>query len=261
MKQIIKEYWEDKQPGKWYSKKEYGTKEYYEEVAFKRHNHYCIWINCYAGFDQYKGKKILEVGVGMGTDLKQYAQYGANCYGVDLPEGSITATRKHLETFRLTADLQVMDAEDLKFEDNIFDMVYSFGVLHHTPETQKAIDEIYRVLKPNGKVIIMLYSRTWKHYILRVLWIGILHGKLIKHKGIQGLINYYSEAYGDSPLTKLYSKRQIKNFLSTFNDVKISHWHYKATLPTNSIIEVYDSIRDRKGWKFMQGNWIITGEK
>ena len=84
VKEKIKEYWEDKQPSRWYSKKEVGSKEYYDEVEQRRYNYFCPYIPKVAEFDKHKGEKVLEVGVGLGLDLKQYAQNGSICYGVDL---------------------------------------------------------------------------------------------------------------------------------------------------------------------------------
>ena len=256
IKQEIKEYWNGKQPSKWYSKKEYGTKGYYDEVEFRRYNYFCPYIPINAEFDQHRAEKVLEVGVGLGTDLKQYAKNGAICYGTDLTEGAIDETRKHLEIYGLKANLQSMDAEDLKFEDNTFDLVYSFGVLHHTPDTQKSIDEIYRVLKPGGKAIIMLYSKTWQHYLIRVLYAGII-GRELFRMSMQELINKYSEAYGFSPLTKLYSRKEIKKMFIKFSKMNISHWHYKVK-ERNGIIQKIKSLKNRK---FLQGNWIIKAIK
>lgn len=256
IKHQIKKYWNRKQPSKWYSKKDYGTKEYYDEVEYRRYNYFCPYIPLNAEFEKHHGEKILEVGVGMGTDLKQYAKNGAVCYGISLEEGSIDETKKHLEAYGLNANLQVMDAENLQFEDNTFDLVYSFGVLHHTPETQKAINEVHRVLKPGGKAIIMLYSKTWQHYLIRVGVAGII-GRELFRMSMQDLINKYSEAYGFSPLTKLYSRKQVKGMFYKFSDANVSHWHYKVR-EKNGLMQKIKSLKNRK---FLQGNWIIKAIK
>ncbi len=263
--ETIRKYWNDKQPSLWYSKKNYGTKEYYDEVENLRYNKFYPYIPNIAEFNEHKGEKVLEIGVGMGIDLKQYLQGGADCCGIDLTEGAIQQTRKTLRMYNLTANLQVMNTQLLKFKNNTFDLVYSFGVLHHTPKTQQAINEIYRVLKPEGKAIIMLYSKSWQHYVMRVFIAGILGGELRrfarkKSRGLlelpfyygywdyvmQDLINKYSEAYGFCPLTKLYHKKQVKFFFRNFKEVKIKHYHYK-----NNFFQR----------KYMQGNWIIKAIK
>lgn len=240
-KQQIKQYWNDKQPNSWYG-------ESIEEIEQKKYNCFYPYIPKIADFQNYKGKKVLEIGTGLGLDLKQYAQNGADCYGIDLTEGTINKTRETLGHFNLKADLQVMDAEELKFEDNTFDLVYSFGVLHHIPHTQVAIDEIYRVLKPNGKAIIMLYSKSWQHYVLRVGYWGILRGMIKQLGGIQELTNYFSEAYGNCPLTKLYHKKDLKIMFDKFKDIEIKHYHYKNNF--------FQTIRG-----YYMGNWIIKALK
>ncbi len=234
----IKNYWEDKQPNTWYGND-------YFKIEERKYNYFYPHIPKVAEFNKYEGKKVLEVGVGMGMDLKQYAQNRAICTGIDLTEGAIEKTRKLFDYHKLKAELKVMDAENLNFEDNKFDMVYSAGVLHHTPDTQKAIDEIYRVLKPDGKAIILLYSKTWQHYIMRVFVAGVLQKELFR-MSMQDLINRYSETYGYSPLTKLYCKSEIKRMFRKFNEVTIKHYHYK-----NNFFQ----------YRFMQGNWVIKGIK
>jgi|SRR3989344_1935970 len=257
LKPLIRQYWDRKQPSKWYSKKEYGTKEYYDEVEQKRYSYFYPYIPKIAEFNEHRGQKVLEIGIGMGTDFKQFVKGGAICYGIDLPQGSIDETRSHLEAYGLKAEfLKAMDAEILDFPDNFFDLVYSFGVLHHTPETQKTIDEVLRVLKPGGKAIIMLYSKSWQHYIIRVGLAGILQGELRK-MSMQELINKYSEAYGFSPLTKLYSRKEIKSMFSKFRNTDISHYHYRVPYP-NGIRQKIMSLRQRK---YLMGNWIIKAIK
>lgn len=247
LKHQIKHYWQDKQPNKWYSdrQKYQSDREYYEAIEKKKYEYFYPHIKLMAEFDQHKNEKILEVGIGMGIDLLQYAKNGAVCYGIDLTEGAIEETKKLFQAFSLNADLQVMDAETLQFEDNTFDLVCSFGVLHHTPNTQKAINEIFRVLKPKGKAIILLYSKSWQHYAIMVGIAGIIGLELLK-MSMQELINKYSEAYGFSPLTKLYSKKEIKQMFSSFKDVEISHFHYQ-----NNFFQR----------RYLQGNWIIKAVK
>lgn len=256
LKQHIRSYWDDKQTGLWYSKKQEGTKEYYDEVEQKRYSTYYPYIPKIVEFEKYRGKKVLEIGVGMGIDLKQFVQNGADTYGIDLTDGAIERTRRLLQIYGLNANLQVMDAESLKFPDNNFDLVYSFGVLHHTPKTQEAIDEVHRVLKPNGEAIMMLYSKSWQHYIIRVCIAGILGGEL-RRMSMQDLISKYSEAYGFAPLTKLYHRSEIKKMFEKFSNVNISHYHYKVPY-SNGIRQKIASLKQRK---YLMGNWIVRAVK
>jgi ubiquinone/menaquinone biosynthesis C-methylase UbiE len=97
--------------------------------------------------------------VGLGADHQRFAEVGADLYGIDLTERAVEHTRRRLAMFGLASHLFVGDAEALSFPDGYFDVVYSWGVLHHTPDTPKAVSEMYRVLKPGGTARIMLYHK------------------------------------------------------------------------------------------------------
>jgi ubiquinone/menaquinone biosynthesis C-methylase UbiE len=103
-----------------------------------------------ARFNESSGKKVLEIGVGLGADHQKFAEAGADLYGIDLTKRAVEHTKKRLYAFGLRSNLSVGDAENLDFPDEFFDLVYSWGVLHHTPDTPKAIAEVYRVLKTGG---------------------------------------------------------------------------------------------------------------
>src|SRR5688572_18264470 len=103
-----------------------------------------------------KGKSVLEIGTGNGADGVMFALNGAAYTGVDITEAALEATRRHFEVMGLRGVFQKENAEKLSFPDNHFDMIYSHGVLHHTPNPQAAINEVHRALKPGGQAIIML---------------------------------------------------------------------------------------------------------
>ena len=104
----------------------------------------------FAGFDSAKAKRVLEIGVGLGAEDQRYAQAGADLYGIDLTERAVEHTQLRLAMFGLSSQLAVGDAEKLDFPDEYFDQVYSWGVLHHSPDTPKAVAEVWRVLKHGG---------------------------------------------------------------------------------------------------------------
>lgn len=110
-------------------------------------------------FEKYKGKKVLEIGCGLGCMLMNWAKNSSDCTGVDLNPTSIEQTKKRFELHDLQADIRLEDANHLPFEDNSFDYVYSWGVLHHSPNLELSIKELFRVLKPGGGFGIMLYNR------------------------------------------------------------------------------------------------------
>ena len=170
----------------------------------------------FADFEAAKGKKVLEIGVGLGADHQRFAEAGADLYGIDLTERAVEHTRRRLALFGLNSSLKVGDAEHLEFSDEGFDLVYSWGVLHHSPNTPKAINEVFRVLKRGGVAKIMIYH-TWS-MIGVMLW---LRYALLVGRPWRSLRNIYAE-HLESPGTKAYSIAEARQLFAQFTDVKIS---------------------------------------
>jgi SAM-dependent methyltransferase len=116
------------------------------------------YIRRFARFDRGAGRDVLEIGVGAGTDHVQWARAGARLTGIDLTEEGIALARERLGLEGLQSELHVADAEALPFEDSSFDIVYSYGVLHHSPDTRRCLAEVRRVLRPGGQALIMVYN-------------------------------------------------------------------------------------------------------
>jgi ubiquinone/menaquinone biosynthesis C-methylase UbiE len=115
-----------------------------------------------------QNKDVLEIGLGVGADGTKWAQFAKSYTGVDLTDEAVIATRQHLSVLNLEGTVVKGNAESLPFADHRFDLVYSHGVLHHTPSIENALHEVYRVLKPNGQLILMLYSKDSFNYWLRI---------------------------------------------------------------------------------------------
>ncbi len=216
----VRDYWKGKNiPQLWYSDIEPGTVSYYNNVRKQRFEFYYPYLKDSAEFKYHKDEKVLEVGVGMGTDIIEYARYGAKVYGIDLGADQIEITKDMFNKLGLTyEDLQVASAEKLPYEENYFDFVYSFGVIHHTPNINAAVSEIYRVLKPGGRAVIMIYARGWKHYIKRCFIHGILKMKIFKYGfDWQKVYNEVSEVNGGSPLTQVLTRKQTRKLFKEFN--------------------------------------------
>ena len=190
-------------------------KEGYDNHSLKRYELEGYIIEPLANFDSAKNKKVLEIGVGLGADHQRFAEVGADLFGIDLTERAIYHTGNRFELSSLKSLLKKGDAEDLDFDTNFFDIVYSWGVLHHTPKTSKAISETYRVLKPGGEARIMIYHK-WS-FVGLMLW---LRYALLCFKPWRSLDFIYSN-YLESPGTKAYSKSQTKKLFSQFSQVKI----------------------------------------
>ena len=173
------------------------------------------YIEDFADFKSVRGLKVLEIGVGLGADHQRFAENGAELFGIDLTERSIEHTKKRLKILGLSSTLYVGDAESLDFPDDFFDIVYSWGVLHHTPDTAKAVSEVYRVLKPKGKALIMLYHK-WS-LVGFMLWTRYA---LLKLQPWLSLTYVYSN-YLESPGTKAFSKKEIYKLFSAFSEINV----------------------------------------
>ena len=202
-----------------------GTKEFFDEIIKNRYEVYAPWMEETFKFEQYKGKKVLEIGVGTGSDHLQFAKAGAILTGIDITPKSIELTKKNLELHGYHSNLLVADAENLPFEDNTFDIVYSFGVLHHIPDTQKVVNEIYRVLNPGGKTIIALYHKYSLFWIFVILYEMILKGGFLRKTIKQRLSEVEMGGKETKPLVKLYTGRSAKGIFRKFNKIKIYTRH------------------------------------
>jgi ubiquinone/menaquinone biosynthesis C-methylase UbiE len=169
------------------------------------------YIHSIAQFTRHSGKTVLEVGVGAGTDHVQWARAGAKCYGVDLTQKAIDTTQAHLSLHGLQSSLHRIDAETLAFPNNFFDVVYSWGVIHHSANPEQIIGEIRRVLKPQGTFLGMMYGR---HSLVAFkLWVkfALLQGR--PWRSLRHVVAHHME----SPGTKAYTCRELKALFSEFS--------------------------------------------
>ena len=136
-----------------------GSVEFFEHLDEIKKTDIEKFAMHYWAFDSFQGKKVLDVGCGPGWITVSYASQGAEVTAIDLTDAAVALTRKNLERLKLKANVQQGNAESIEFSDNSFDLVVSSGVLHHTPNTYKAIQECYRVCKPGGTAKITLYHK------------------------------------------------------------------------------------------------------
>ncbi len=181
-------------------------------------------------FDGHKGEKVLDVGCGAPAFLvRQYAKGGADVTGVDISPRSVEVAQKHVAISGLTARVQVGNAEALDFPDATFDFVTSAGVLHHTPDTEKAISEVHRVLKPGGRAVIALYWRNilmrWPLWPLTRLALRLLlrrvpgRDRMVETGDVDEFVRMWD---GDeNPVGKAYDRRALRRLFSQFRIEKI----------------------------------------
>ena len=149
---------------------ETGSRAFFEEAERVRYKYHYYLPGLFDSIAAAKpGGTVLEIGCSMGTDLLQLARRGLRVTGIDLTEAGIELAQRRFQLYNMQAQLKTADAENLPFGENSFDIVYSFGVLHHTPDTGRAVAEVRRVLKPGGLAVIMLYHRRSFNYLMHRL--------------------------------------------------------------------------------------------
>lgn len=212
-KHAVREFWEDASCGESLYLSEIDRDGYVAHALAR----YALepYIERFAAFKQAAGKSVLEIGVGLGADHQRFAEAGAKLTGIDLTERAITHARRRLALFGCTSDLSTGDAESLQFADASFDIVYSWGVIHHSPDTRQAVTEIHRVLRPGGIAKVMIYH-SWS-LVGYMLWVRYAFLRL---QPWMSLARIYSR-YLESPGTKAYSVREARQLFSAFADVKI----------------------------------------
>lgn len=212
LKGKVRQYWQDNPCGTAYSSEPEGSLAWSEEIEESRYA-YEPFVHAFAQFTRWRGKRMLEIGCGSGTDCLQFARAGADTYAIDLTERAIEITHKRLALNGVSAKVSVGDAESLNFDDNIFDLVYSWGVLHHTPNTEKAIIEIYRVLKSGGRIVIMLYHRHSIIAFRLYLRYGLRAGQPFRK--LTDILANHMESSG----TKAYTLPELRRMFSQFSNL------------------------------------------
>lgn len=203
-----------------------GTKEFFEELhqyRFEKLNYLPRLVN----FEGFRRMSLLEVGCGVGTDLVRFAQGGALVTGIDLSEQAVDLCRQNLAVHGVPGDVQVMDGEHMAYPDNAFDVVYAHGVLQYTPDPHAMITEIYRVLKPGGTAVLMVYNRySWLNGMSKMMRVGLEHD--------------------DAPAFRTFARGEFQAMLQPFTHVRI----IPERFPVPS--------RLHRGWKALLYNHLFV---
>ena len=288
LKERVRAFWQAHPCGTKFSDAEVGTREFFDRV--EAHRYAKEWhIPDAADFAATKQLRVLEIGCGLGTDGVQFAQAGADYTGVDLTEAAIDLARKNFEQRNLQGEFKVADAENLDFADSSFDLVYSHGVLHHTPDSARAVSEIHRVLKPEGRAIVMLYHRDSYNYrvgirILRRAGSRLLksesgiklvhrmtgepidslreHARIVKAStnGYLSSDEFLSQSTdgAGNPLARVYSRREARQLFKGFREIKLrAYFLNKRFVPViGSLLPrtIESALATRWGWHL----WIYA---
>jgi ubiquinone/menaquinone biosynthesis C-methylase UbiE len=205
-----------------------GSLEFFEDLDEYRFDK-LRYLPRLVNFNAYRGRTLLEVGCGIGTDLVRFARGGAIVTGIDLSETAIELARKNFQLHGVTAeDLRIANAEALPFADDSFDVVYGHGVIQYTADPERLLRECCRVLRPGGEAIFMVYNR--------ISWLNAL-SKLMK----------VSLEHDDAPVLRKFSIGEFKRMLAPFSEVRI----VPERFPVKS--------RLHKGWKGAAFNTLFVG--
>jgi ubiquinone/menaquinone biosynthesis C-methylase UbiE len=208
----VKDFWEAGSCGEVYASG-LSARDYYDSQS---HARYALepYLAGFARFSEGHGRDVLEVGVGMGADHVEWARSGPRTLtGIDLTPRAVEHTKARLKLYDLVSKVVVGDAEHLPFDSESFDLVYSWGVLHHSPNTPQAISEVHRVLRPGGIARIMIYHRY--SLVGYILWARYA---LLTGHPFRSLGEVYA-SHLESPGTKAYSLREAQTMFREFSRV------------------------------------------
>lgn len=198
------------------------------------------YIREFAGFQQSVGQRVLEIGVGMGADYLEWLKAGALATGVDLSGASLERARRRCELAGYQYDLRAADAEHLPFADGSFDIVYSYGVMHHSPDPARCIREAFRVLKPSGSLRIMIYHHPSLTGLMLWLRYGLMRGKSLRRAVYDHL---------ESPGTNSYTRNEARALLEGFEKIELRQEFSPGDLLLNEPSKRFRGTLYRAIWK------------
>lgn len=186
-----------------------GTKEYFQEIDkrfLKSARHYLHWhtlpFDDLIPFPTLADKDVLEIGVGQGTHAQLIAPRCKSFTGIDLTSHASQTTARRFELFGLRGKIEQMDAEEMSFPDASFDFIWSWGVIHHSANTRRVLEQMARVLKPNGRAIVMVYHRSWWHFYVG----GLLRGLFRNQFQTKRKFHHIAQAATDGAIARYYSR-------------------------------------------------------
>lgn len=231
--------------------------DYFDEIEKDRYGLH-PWIKEAIDSFDIDGKSVLEIGFGMGTDHINLVRNGATAYGIDLTPNNSSILKKRLQLYELDSNFICGDAENIPVANDSIDFVYSFGVIHHSPDTDKIVSEIHRILKPGGKCWITVYNKHSLFFWWSVFLVDWIFKGKFRRESLKERISRV-EYPNDSPdlVIKLYTKTEFKNLFHNFSEAKASIEH----LVKRDLLYIGDYLSDRVlDWLSKKAGWYIIVE-
>lgn len=291
IKRQVQRFWQESPCDSWFTNEPRGTVAFYrslDEHRYKVHPH----LQSAVDFEKSRGLRVLEIGCGCGSESERFARAGAHYTAVDLTSAALNITRWRFQLANLEGRFVQGDAENLPFDDGSFDLVYSHGVLHHTPDTPRTIREVHRVLSAGGRAMIMIYYRDSFNYhvnlrIIRRLRAHLLrtelgiklsraifgeteqnlrrHAELIRedfgsYLEMQNILNRNTDG-PDNPLSQVFSKASAQGMFRQFENVKteVMFWNPNWLPVLGKLLphSIEDRLASHWGWHL----WIYAQKR
>jgi SAM-dependent methyltransferase len=249
----------------WSPEAEPGTREFFQKVLAQRSAYEVPWLFELIPFASFAQKRVLELGCGAGYDAYQFCRQGADYFGIDIAPENPGRTRRHLGYYGCTPTVMQADAEHLCFRDHSFEVIFSNGVLHHTPDIGLSFREAHRVLKPQGEFWVIVYHRDslffWVNLLLyhHIVKLGFLQHSLAEL--LSGVECGTSEA---RPLVQVFSRRGLQSLLEKNGFVVEGLWVRKLRredFPAPGRFKpLYERIPQRwlDSWEKVLGWYVIA---
>ena len=202
------------------------------------------WLPRFFNRMDFLGKKTLLIGCGGGAGACALARAGADVTAIDLTEKAVGMTRQHAKFESLPIEVVQADAQALPFEDNSFDYVYSWGVIHACPEPELALKEVARVLRPGGQGMLMVYHRSLRYYVRGLYWLFV-KGKIFQGETLESVQKYFTDGY----FFFHYTRSEFKALLASVGlDAKMSVSQMARPLLSILPRTLDEAIKRNFGW-------------
>lgn len=243
---VVRKFWDNHVHDWKVARSEVGSKAFFLEIEEYRFEklHYLPQL---VDFNAYRGKRVLDVGCGVGNDLSRFAKGGAEVTGIDLAKHSVNLARRNFDQRALKGEFYLMNGEALELPDASFDLVYCHTVLHFTPNPERMVREIHRVLKPDGEAIIMTVNRrSWLNFLHKLMKVDIDHL--------------------DAPVFHMYTVSEFRRLLAPFANVTIIperfpvrtkvHSGLRAKLYNSFFVDLYNALP--RSWTRNSGHHLMA---